>query len=600
MSDVKTPYLFPVTFLMTGGTARGGAVWKYILQADEQHGLMRRNVPILSDVLHFLDYGVSPNGVRKWRTNSIRELYRHETGVNYTAPIFLDSGGFRLMWRIGLDLSKFGIHLERDREVESIFNLQTDLGANIIASLDYPLPPGLSKSERSQRMKRSRQNAIELLRCIRDRADKPFVYLAVHGLTIQAMSSYVRLLFNEIENEGLEDLDFGVAIGSLVPLRGASRLDEIVQLVLSARQAIPDRYKQRIPVHIFGLSGLLMPFLAYCGVDTFDSSTYMQESRALSYIDHATRRYTSILDMEPEDFRCQCEICQGVNLREMQEALIAKTNHKPLPSGQYKSKYYSDIALHNLVADTNIVGDIHAHIEADSLDEYLIETTDRFPKMTPVLDVLIKRDPALRKKAARRIVAILKPTAKHSKPVQLKTLTHTPDHFNINADGYCPSSRSVLLIVPCSSEKPYSASTTHQFLAKHLESILPDWATSIHKVTLSGLYGPVPVEYEDHGAVLDYDFRLLPENSEQIDLCTERLVEYLTRHKKVYTYFVAYGTSNAYRTVFLKAARKFNELIVLPTKPKAKKLTEFFRDANIEELIRFLQEKLLNPVEQQE
>lgn len=60
---IRTPFLFPVALLMTGTTARGGATWKYILQAQDEktqeHTLLRRNSPILSQVLHFLDYKIS-------------------------------------------------------------------------------------------------------------------------------------------------------------------------------------------------------------------------------------------------------------------------------------------------------------------------------------------------------------------------------------------------------------------------------------------------------------------------------------------------------------------------------------------------------------
>src|SRR5205807_7425693 len=50
-----TPLLFPVTCLITGTTPRGGGIWKYILQAHP-FGLMRRNNPIITQALHFLDF----------------------------------------------------------------------------------------------------------------------------------------------------------------------------------------------------------------------------------------------------------------------------------------------------------------------------------------------------------------------------------------------------------------------------------------------------------------------------------------------------------------------------------------------------------------
>ena len=34
LKPIQTPFMFPVASLITGTTARGGGIWKYILQAD--------------------------------------------------------------------------------------------------------------------------------------------------------------------------------------------------------------------------------------------------------------------------------------------------------------------------------------------------------------------------------------------------------------------------------------------------------------------------------------------------------------------------------------------------------------------------------------
>ena len=59
--------------------------------------------------------------------------------------MFLDSGGFKLLHNTELSLSKFGIH--KETETDDILDFQLGLGGDIIASLDYPLPPGLVRSE---------------------------------------------------------------------------------------------------------------------------------------------------------------------------------------------------------------------------------------------------------------------------------------------------------------------------------------------------------------------------------------------------------------------------------------------------------------------
>jgi 7-cyano-7-deazaguanine tRNA-ribosyltransferase len=594
IEDFVTPYLFPVSFLMTGTTARGGGVWKYTLQADHENGLMRQNVPLLSETLHFLDYHLTGRQLQVWREKSIRVRYQTEASVDYRAPIFLDSGGFRLMWRDGLDLSNFGIDLSPDEEAASIFELQSDLGANLIASLDYPLPPGLSVEEQKQRMKRSRNNAVTVGKLIRERENAPFLFMAVHGQTEDDIKGYVKSLFRQIERNSLHNIGFGLAIGSLVPMRSAGKIDQIIKLVWAATRAIPKKYRAEIPIHTFGLAGLLVPFLIYCGTDTFDSSRYMQEARAFRYTDDKTRRSRRILDMRRDELTCNCPTCKRMNLAELQDALVTQSNNKVLSTGHYKSKYYADLALHNLYVDNRIVSTATEAIEAGELQEYLIELTDKFPDIQPALTALAECDRSMRTRLQRAAIqfSTVIPPRRPQKPVQSITFTHTSSHFNINANGYHPDPRRILLILPCSAEKPYSTSTSHRFVDKHLKQVIPNWRNYIHKISLSGLYGPVPVEYEEESEVRSYDFLLKPENKVQIQICTERLITYLQRHQDRYDFCIAYGTSKAYRTVFEKVARQISQLIVLPNPLRARKSAEFYRISNVQSLVTFIAAKI--------
>ena len=56
---------------------------------------MKHNVPIPSQVLHFLDFNLTGKHIGYWREKSMRERYRAPNGP-YDAPMFLDSGGFKL------------------------------------------------------------------------------------------------------------------------------------------------------------------------------------------------------------------------------------------------------------------------------------------------------------------------------------------------------------------------------------------------------------------------------------------------------------------------------------------------------------------------
>lgn len=592
ISDIETPFLFPVAAMMTGTTPRGGGLFRYLLR-DGEYSLMRRQIPILAQVLHFLNFGVGANGFHRWRQRRIRGYYNSELNLGYAAPIFLDSGGFQLMWRSGLNLDRYGIDLKPENEAQSITDLQLDLGANIIASLDYPLPPQIHPKEAEERTERSRRNAIKTALYLRNRSERPFLFMPVHGTNPDSAKDYVKILFRLIDKHDLQNDPIGLAIGSLVPLRLTNNnLHVIIEISKTITKSIPKRYRERIPVHIFGITGLLVPFLAYSGIDTFDSSTFSRQAASLRYIDPKSRQNIPVLEMMEEDIeKCSCPICQQLDLRRMQTALSTDSKSKPLPDGTYKSSYYAQLALHNLYLDQKIVDATREAIQSDSLDDYVVEVARQFPKMGIALDAIARNDVRLKKKASRSIsfVQYPVPTKSHEND-HFQSLNHTPHDFNINANGYIPEQRHILLILPCSAEKPYSSSRTHRHITDRLDQEFSQWREYVHQVSLSGLYGPVPEECEKQAPVLEYNFKLQYENVEQTELCIKRLEEYLYKHESRYNYYIAYGTSKAYRRVFEKVAQRFNRLVVLPRDLRSRKLTEFFRASNVDQLINFIRE----------
>ena len=149
---------------------------------------MKRNVPMLSQVLHFLDFNLTARHIAYWRDKPMRERYK-EVGASYGAPIFLDSGGFKLLYNAGLDLSQYGIR--KDKEAEDILEFQLNLGGEILASLDYPLPPNLARDEAENRMKRSIDNATRVAEILADKPNPPFLYICCHGQSREDVRNYV-------------------------------------------------------------------------------------------------------------------------------------------------------------------------------------------------------------------------------------------------------------------------------------------------------------------------------------------------------------------------------------------------------------------------
>ncbi|MFN6567466.1 tRNA-guanine transglycosylase [Dendronalium sp. ChiSLP03b] len=582
-----TPLLFPVVSLVTGTTAKGGGLWKYILQMDQSNSLLRRNLPVLSQVLHFLDFIPNKkNSLASWRKLGIKRRYSEEVfpPVKYTAPLFLDSGGFKLLWNNSIDLSAYGLSMEDGQGFQSILKLQQNFGGDIIATLDYPLPPKLAALEAKERMNKSLDNAISAALSLQKPSQwKPFLYVAAHGQDRDNMSNYVKQVFDNFQREDLREYPFGLAVGSLVPLRGSNKNTRIIELIRGLQESIPENRQNITPIHVFGITGSLIPILAYFGVDSFDSSSYVQETRSLSYINPETMKPQPVLEME--ELTCDCRICQKANLEDIQNALISEVSGQPVHNGHYKSKYYADIALHNLEMDFRIVDKTREAIKADCLQEYLIEYTKKFPNLQPVMDAIATEDIELKIRLSRTLISVPK-KQEFNNNEQVISLKYKPDDFNIMNNGYAPlSGKHIMLIIPCSAEKPYSNSRSHRFITKRIEKVLGDVTTSIDKVTLSGLYGPVPEKYEAHEAVMRYDFLLDPLDKAQISLVTERLVNYLKRHSHYYHACIGYATSKAYRTVLEQAAQEVSYLQVLPVKPKSRRMTEFFRKENVAELV---------------
>ena len=595
---LSTPILYPVVSFMTGSTPRGGGLWKYLLG-----DLMKHDVPMLSQVLHFLDFPLKGKHLQKWRQKTMREWYQEVNGV-YNAPLFLDSGGFKLLYNAGLDLKEFGI--EKETEADDIFALQEDFGGEIIASLDYPLPPDLERSEAEQRMNLSLENACRVAALLTTKAQPPFLYVCCHGQSQSDIESYVRKVFDRL----LGVLpSFGLAVGSLVPLRGKQDA-AILERIYGVQKAIPESERHHTPIHAFGVSGELTPILTYMGVDSFDSTSYIQAARGLSYADPLTRTKRKL--MELDELTCTCRICREVSLDEMQRTLMEEVSYKRTSTGKYKSECYAAIALHNFEMEAGLLSRMKDAIEADEALEELVRHASTGRRIRNAVGWLTENDKEFANRMAKTVVdssSSEKSRMVKSNPYQLElfpafstketdlsfqkeqptiSLDYTPDSFSIPADYKPPKDKRVLLTIPCAGKKPYSLSRTHTIINTKLQNAFGNNQRMIHKITLSGLYGPVPEEFESEEPLVRYDFQLSPRNTAQIQLGADRFKAYLDKHSDHYTLVVGYATSQAYRKVFEYLQEDRSDFILLPIKPKQKRLSEFFRHVHLDELIEVL------------
>jgi len=631
---VDTPALFPVVNLIGGTTVESGGVWRRmrdkLISKDHLQGVMFQ-------AMSFTDYGVSPDNLNNfWRTQTF-----HERFDDLNAPVFIDSGGFKLM-----NSNTFGNAPEKGghpnewglyTDPKSILGLQLDFGADIVATLDYPIPPKLNEDEKVERMNKSIDSAVECLRILNDPSrleenfdinsraadrlreqkaagEEPGVYVALHGHDYETINWYVGSFLDHIEELDIDSSFEGFAIGSLVPLR--SSMDILVDIVQGAKDAIPESRADETGLHVFGVGGKQVGLLSLLGVDSFDCSTHMQTAQYKKYTHPETWSHYTLEELEEHlgpdgEFPCnlpECTLCgdDGIGYQTLVEELNTdlsyderqerKANNEPI-----KSDYYALLARHNFELYNEELRQVRGAIREGRLLEYVVEFAREHSDIKKGLKEAQLRDKQLRNDVESLGAYDLLPgSTLKSDQAKLSewnagvdgtddrrriSLKYSPNDFDIRTRSYEPSAdKDILLLIPCSQKKPYSESRTHSVLWDKLG----DRTDNIHKVTISGMYGPVPEECERQQPVLEYDYVLAKEDESQIRLVTKRVQDYLEEYGGEYDLILGYVTSKTYRQVIENAFETYGRGTVLPRNPRALQLTEFFRNKNIDQLINLL------------
>jgi tRNA-guanine family transglycosylase len=578
---LETPALFPVVGLLTGPPSlhRNGAIYKFL---KRQLLFEDRRPGVMSEVLHFTDFHVGPRVFREWfphtaghpeiRTlehwvrQSFHELQKPDQF--YHPLFFLDSGGFRLLFNREVDIAEYGYQPTQ----ESILQLQLDYGADIVASLDYPVPPFLNHQQARERIAMSVENAVLLMDLLyrQERTDlngkRPFPILAIHGQTPLEIEFCLVQLLNRLAAAGFTAEPFGVAIGSLVPLRLTNSADRIVMLVKAVvdtlhNTKIPRQFNpEHIPIHAFGVTGDMIPVLTHLGVDTFDSSSYVRSASALDYYDPET--WTTINFRQLQELSCDCKACSGitpVQLRQMQDVLkgakiVGNKERLGLEVGHFtvdiKSDVYGLMAYHNLNLQDKVIADMRMAIAAGRTAEYVVGFSKAHARAESLSQFVAEVDQSVAHAMGHvRVELFPRSRGEIEQHYNTISLTNDPSAFDITQrpDYEVPVGKDRLLLVPCSQAKPYRTSRSHSGIFRFLREHVGDDLERCHKVTISGLYGPVPRELEDLDPVRVYEYVLSTSAKRQGRLVAERLAAYIERYMYAYTQIVAYVTTRAYR-----------------------------------------------------
>ncbi|RYJ08721.1 tRNA-guanine transglycosylase [Halogeometricum borinquense] len=579
--------------------------------------------------MSFLDFHLPPHQVDTWR-HEAASLHEWFTGHDspkdnpspppFTQPLFVDSGGFKLMNSKtfgdapgeGGTENEWGIYTNPD----SILELQYDYGADLIATLDYPIPKGLNEAEKYQRIEDSINSAVRCIELLEE-ADKyadwdPVVYAAIHGHDYEEIAYYVAKLF---ERTDYPDTIDGFAVGSLVPLRSGN-IDTLVDIVQGASDAIPKSRRDDLTLHVFGVGGRLAPLITALGVDSYDSSTYVQAAQHKNFIDPDDSSKVNAIDL-PETWDCSCPVCSKeltkVGIDNMKEVLQADRSYKPIAVNRkgteveyMKSDFYALIAHHNFHVFQDEIESVREAISEGSLGELITKTASQNQDIATGLARAAARWPDLRQYVPDTIDISKNSPLNSDQTFQSRfgkdgtpvispkkdgtSLSHSPADFDVRSTQYeVEQSKQICLVLPCSQTKPYRDSRTHQVVEERLRKA-GVW-TRVEKVSLSGLYGPVPLRFEDADAVTTYDYVLTDVDKQQISLVKKRLVDFLHEYADQFDAIYGYATSKTYRSTIEDAFDDSDiEGKIVPTDPPARRLTEHFRNIHLDELAEVIQQ----------
>jgi tRNA-guanine family transglycosylase len=358
---LETPFLYPVLAFFCGGdwsSKFGGGVYRQI----KEKFLMKKEFQkyfqgVMTSIAQLNDFPIS-----KEKLDGIYTSKTIHKWFNFNGILFVDSGGFKLLTNDGINGQDFKITSPQD-----VLHYQIKFGADILVSLDYPISPNLKESEVKKRVRKSIENAIFLLE---NKPPSTLAYIAVHGYSKENLKKYIEKILSGLEKENisLKRID-GIAIGSLVPLRG--NIFKILEIVRGCKEVLREFSLDSLPLHVFGISSTLLPLLIMLGVDTFDSSTYLYAAVNGIYLTKDLRR------INVKKIRrniCTCQICRKKKYFRLMKNSSEKIN----------SLNGSLIAMHNLITFNKEVQKLRELIKSYD-EEHMIRFIQKSYQHSPII-----------------------------------------------------------------------------------------------------------------------------------------------------------------------------------------------------------------------
>lgn len=355
---LETPHLFPVINFYGGGNEDalfGGGIHRTIKQfmvnyppVVGENDYSDHFSGVLTSVASLTDYGIREKKLDYYLDNKIREWDRFSS---YEGVIFIDSGGYKLLKEGGLK----GEDFKKDVDQDKAFEMQMNMGADIVVNLDHPIHPDDDHKTKKEKMKTTAANARRLIEL--SHGFEGARYLTVHGYNQSMLERSFGYVQDQLD-EDIDDVFDGIALGSLVPRKDS--VEALIEAVGSCKRVMQQKHIDHLPLHVFGISGSAMPLLAALGADTFDSAAYLHQAVNGKYCKNL---FETVPVQEADFTACDCQVCSDRHLRESMRG-----------DEEYQKDILGPVAVHNLAVQQRELQTIRqtlAQGDEDALTEYL-------------------------------------------------------------------------------------------------------------------------------------------------------------------------------------------------------------------------------------
>lgn len=404
-----------------------------------------KNPKIMVQAFHFTTYGLSKTAWNSWMEENPLSLNEEIKRFLPKGSIFVDSGGYQFLQGDKVDLSKWGILTNQ----EGIYELQSKYGANKICNLDIPLSPYESSEDFYKKVNSNLSNIRKLMDISKENTKD--IYLVIHGRNRIEIEYFYRKIK---ENVDISDKRLNFALGSQVPLTSQQNL--VIDNANYTITLIKNDFGNEKSVHFFGIGSNVARHVEDRIKYSYDNSTFVRAAMYHKWYDQNTNSYKPF---NPKAIiGCNCYACK--KLKEIgADDIIKIFLNKGREFDYTKSDIMAYIALHNIYQEKNKI--------------------KRVDYSTPIVS------------------DIFFPPRKEIK----KEYTFPLSNFQ--------SKGNILLMLECSSKKPYSQSNSHKKVKNELRKKYGiEEKLDFDVVTMSGLFGPVHWKDETRPEILSYDFRL--------------------------------------------------------------------------------------------